>query len=93
MLDSRLATDLTWRASDEHMIKSRLLPLSTRPKGAIDEWPRAYLQDRSAADTNELEAILGRDLGRLHRGARRRVSRGRPLADRSAGRLFHRRME
>jgi hypothetical protein len=46
------------------MIKSRLLPLSTRPKGAIDEWPRAYLQDRSAADTNELEAILGRDLGR-----------------------------
>jgi hypothetical protein len=50
-------------------IKTRLRRLNTGPKGEIDEWSRAYLQDRFAADIREVEAILGRDLGWLRRRA------------------------
>jgi hypothetical protein len=50
-------------------IKTRLRRLNTGSKGEIDDWSRAYLQDRFAADVKEVEAILGRDLGWLRRGA------------------------
>jgi hypothetical protein len=48
-------------------IKTRLRRLNTGAKGEIDAWSRAYLRDRFAADIEEVEAILGRDLGWLRR--------------------------
>jgi hypothetical protein len=50
-------------------IKTRLRRLNTGPKGEIDDWSRAYLEDRFAADVEEVEAMLGRDLGWLRRRA------------------------